>query len=487
MKKLLSFTAMLFAIGTLAAQSVPDGGFENWNTIYLQAPNKFNTSNMLFNNTISSTYLPNVTQTAGKYGSYGVQIASVLNGTDTLPGLIVDANINQNGLSGGIPYTQKPTGLRFWYKYTTSGVDSAVVFVMFKLAGTIIDSFNIVIPSSNSTSTYTLRSYYTTHPLTQTPDSVIFGAVSSKAILSQNNKSYSKGVVPGSTLVIDSVTFTGVGSNQPASLNGNFENWNIDTVNIPVGWYINYPGITRTSDRHAGNYALQVETANSLNGGPQPGQISTGYYPNCHGMCRELGGFAYTQQIDTLEFWYKYTPVSTDTGAIYVNFVKNGQNIYGTNFTVITSVSSWTYATIPFNVGQTPDTVIIDITSSAHNHDTVNAQYVPYIGSTFKIDNLTFASQRGTLGINDLQATGGIKVYPNPAKNQISVDLSNISGSIEKISIYDMSGRVLYSQNYSNKLKNSTENIDVTNLSGGIYLIEVKTGTGNFYQKVSKQ
>ncbi len=488
MKKILSFAVALFAIGAISAQSIPDGGFEVWNTTLIESPNYFNTSNLLFNSTISSSYVPNVTQTAGKYGSYGVQIASVLNGTDTLPGLIVDANVGRNGLDGGIPYAQKPTGLRFWYKYTTAGVDTGAVFVMFKLAGNIIDSFLLVIPSSQSTSTYTLRSYYTTHPLTQTPDTVIFGAVSSLAIFNnQSSKSYSKGVVPGSTLVIDSVTFTGVGSNQPAKLNGNFENWNTDTAKIPPGWYINYPGITQTSDRHAGSYALQVSTVNSINGGAQPGQISTGYYPNCHGMCHELGGFPYTTQIDTLQFWYKYTPVSADTAAIYLNFVKNGQNIYGTNFIVFNNVTSWTYATVPFNLAQMPDTVMIDIISSAHNHDTTNAQYTPYLGSTFKIDNLTFTSQKASLGLNELLAKDGIRVYPNPAKNQINVDLSNISGSLQTITIYDMSGRVLNSQNYSGVVRNSIESIDISSLSSGIYLIEVRTANGNFYQKISKQ
>ncbi len=480
MKQKLLILALLVN-GGLFAQSIPDGGFETWSVYTWQDPQYYNTSNQAGNHssTVGSSTIPpaNVTQTTGKYGSFGVQIQNILFHTDTVPGYIIEANTGGGGggPTGGIPYAQKPTGVRFWYKYTTTGVDTAAILVMFKKSGVIIDSFFVAIPSSASTSTYTLHSYYPVHPIPVTPDTVIFAAAASKAVVNQHNN-FNKGIIPGSTLTIDSVTFTGVGALQPAELNGNFENWITDTINIPIGWFISYPGTTITTDHYAGTHALQVETVNSPSNGITNGQANTGYWPNnCYSNCYEQGGYAYTTQVDTLTFWYKYSPKPNDTAQVWLNFIKNGQGIYGTSINFYTSVTSWTYASFPFNVGQSPDTVVVNITSSAHNHDTSQAQYAPYVGSTFKIDNLQFKSQ--PLGIAPvMEQSGEITIYPSPAKETLNIDFTNqsIRGAVT-ISIIDMLGReVIQSEQNVNT---TILPIDISGLTSGVYLIKVMNGS----------
>ena len=60
------------------------------------------------------------------------------------------------------------------------------------------------------------------------------------------------------------------------------------------------------------------------------------------------------------------------------------------------------------------------------------------------------------------------KVYPNPAKNEITV--SSIE-NIGKITIYDVTGKVMYT---SNKV-NANSTVNVSTFSRGVYMIEVMT------------
>lgn len=90
-------------------------------------------------------------------------------------------------------------------------------------------------------------------------------------------------------------------------------------------------------------------------------------------------------------------------------------------------------------------------------------------------------------GVNKITAAeDNINIYPNPATSQITIDLTNISGTIESIAIYDMSGRILTTQNYAEGVRNAVETIDVSNFATGMYLVETTTSNGRFCEKVCK-
>jgi len=61
-------------------------------------------------------------------------------------------------------------------------------------------------------------------------------------------------------------------------------------------------------------------------------------------------------------------------------------------------------------------------------------------------------------------------VFPNPAKSNISVLLSN-SANLQKIDIYSILGDKIISQKNLNQVKTT---IDVSHLSSGIYFIRAK-------------
>jgi len=92
-------------------------------------------------------------------------------------------------------------------------------------------------------------------------------------------------------------------------------------------------------------------------------------------------------------------------------------------------------------------------------------------GIIFKIQDASF----GTLDyeINEFS------LFPNPAKNSISIKLSN-DNLATKIAIFDLTGKLLLSQ----KLENNPENtISIASLTKGIYMVSVETENGVSYSK----
>ncbi len=158
--------------------------------------------------------------------------------------------------TGGMPYDQKPVGLRGWYKYNVASADSGTIIVAFSKGGTNIGTYYIKLGGIKDS--YTLFNVNFDPALTQVPDSVALGALSCN---------FSKGDEQphgpaGSTLFLDSISFTGVTA-QPALLNGDFESWDSRAVDFPVQWYIQTDrgeGFARSTDAAKGTYALELST-----------------------------------------------------------------------------------------------------------------------------------------------------------------------------------------------------------------------------------
>ncbi len=83
------------------------------------------------------------------------------------------------------------------------------------------------------------------------------------------------------------------------------------------------------------------------------------------------------------------------------------------------------------------------------------------------------------VGIED-DAFSKIKVYPNPATDNITIECAE---NINKIEVFDVLGRKIISN--ENILNNT--NVDITSLNNGIYFLIVHTENGNGEYKIIKQ
>lgn len=84
-----------------------------------------------------------------------------------------------------------------------------------------------------------------------------------------------------------------------------------------------------------------------------------------------------------------------------------------------------------------------------------------------------------TTGIENIQENSKIKIYPNPAKNQITVELPESETSNLKLELFGLLGQVLFTKNGPA----TKELIDVRLLPEGIYYLKVQS---NLNQKIFK-
>ena len=83
-----------------------------------------------------------------------------------------------------------------------------------------------------------------------------------------------------------------------------------------------------------------------------------------------------------------------------------------------------------------------------------------------------------TVGITSFVKDENLKIYPNPVQNTLHLQSSS---TIEQVSIYDISGRMLQ------QIANPSQEVNISHLANGIYLVKVKTAGGEVVKKIVKQ
>lgn len=73
-----------------------------------------------------------------------------------------------------------------------------------------------------------------------------------------------------------------------------------------------------------------------------------------------------------------------------------------------------------------------------------------------------------------------LTLYPNPATDRITIDCSE---RINELSIYNLVGELVFQR----QLNNNKNEIDVSNLSKGVYIIRVLSASGTMQQKLIKE
>ncbi|MBS1635523.1 MAG: T9SS type A sorting domain-containing protein [Bacteroidetes bacterium] len=373
MRKILLFILSAFFSAAGMAQSVPNGGFENWIVTSYENPLNYQSSNQEEKN--GQTNVVNAIKTNDAYhGSYAIQLTTVAANNDTLFAYFANGNPGSNPPTGGVPISQKPNGLRVYYKSNINTGDTALILLYFKKLGTTIGTYLYKIGATHAT--YTLFNPTFSPALPVTPDTVIFAAASSNAFANFG--------IPGNMLQLDSLSFTGITS-QPAMLNGDFESWQTLSSYKLNGWSLG-GGYQRTTDVYSGSYALELQTSAPGFGDNSPRMGSAVDGISAPGTTK--GGYPFPNQVDTLFLYYKYLPADpTDSAAVYLNFKKNGVFNYGVNkYLGLSAV--YKLAKIPINAPSQPDSLLIFLNSSRTYPTPAN-----YIGSDFKIDNMYLKSQ----------------------------------------------------------------------------------------------
>ncbi len=73
-------------------------------------------------------------------------------------------------------------------------------------------------------------------------------------------------------------------------------------------------------------------------------------------------------------------------------------------------------------------------------------------------------------------------VYPNPTNGMVNISLSTFEDV--KVTLYDISGRQIYSKTLENNSNTFNENIDLSGIASGVYLLNVKSGSKTATKKL---
>ena len=99
------------------------------------------------------------------------------------------------------------------------------------------------------------------------------------------------------------------------------------------------------------------------------------------------------------------------------------------------------------------------------------------IGQT-DVNALYNAPNPATVGIDETKISNNLNVYPNPAKNELTI---NANEQIQTITIIDVTGKTVQS------FVNPNNTINVSALNNGIYFLTVKTKNGISYTRFIKE
>jgi hypothetical protein len=298
--------------------------------------------------------------------------------------------------------------------------------------------------------------------------------------------------------------------------NGGFESWGGNPspgiAAEPTGWYSNKSGsnIAKAGPticfqdgtiKRTGSYSVRVETTNyigtAVNGAVCTGVINAPSFNKSDGYIgtvnfsntSDIRFMTFTGKPDSLIGWYQYvsggsgeqpkirailhtadyfdpeTP-TTNHPACIANKIADALWIGGT-----ANQSSWKRFSVPFNYTSTatPSRIMINITSSANQATTI-------VGSKLWIDDLAvvYNTSTGVSNIDDQK----IRIY-NYDKT-IYVDLTGKTDNNSVITLFDLTGKAIYTQQVESDKLNS---FDLSAFSSGLYLYKL---SGSGYEKSGK-
>ena len=91
---------------------------------------------------------------------------------------------------------------------------------------------------------------------------------------------------------------------------------------------------------------------------------------------------------------------------------------------------------------------------------------------------------KSTAGIEPAGNLRGVRIYPNPAADRVTVSYYSALEEAAGWSVYTVNGSILGSGRWNSTAGDNVHTIDLTGISPGFYMLEVKTGTSLSRQKL---
>ena len=290
--------------------------------------------------------------------------------------------------------------------------------------------------------------------------------------------------------------------------NGNMETWDSTDVFIrPANWLTNGNYVTvfctppvitalQTNDKNSGNLAVELRAMYCIDDLFRD-QVFIGFtaigdvisFPNLP------YGIAYNQRPAEMNFYYKFHRVGSDVGFATITLItidNTGQLVHyigGGSVDIVNENSTYSLMSIPiiYDRPDTPDVMQITFGTSKtlmlqnqlnHTLPTPDAN----IGTSLWIDDISVSG--GTLGVNEYQEINSCKIFPNPAKEDIIIEM------MQKNQLNGMTCEIINIEGQKIKtieLKTQKTTIDIKDLSSGLYILKIKSDNVITIRKLIKE
>lgn len=97
---------------------------------------------------------------------------------------------------------------------------------------------------------------------------------------------------------------------------------------------------------------------------------------------------------------------------------------------------------------------------------------------------ITFTVEITQVGINNIAGLDGLNVYPNPTSGMLFVNYDNNSTKTLRVTLLNVAGQEILSENINNFNGNYKQNFDISNLAAGVYMLQIVTDGQSYTTKV---
>lgn len=235
-------------------------------------------------------------------------------------------------------------------------------------------------------------------------------------------------------------------------------------------------------------------------------EIETDYYSRAStSSLNELGFMILDQTQSKVLAGFKFN----EFGKIYAWLYSNSTNGYGnfnyllgdSGFSITLPKGEWVKLILRYDKNTGNATFIIkDKDGKLISQDTYKGEtqgiepaevdYAIFQGDSMNtmsaganFDNYKVSAVKNTLALNDVTNENDFSIYPNPATTEINLR-GHSTSRISNITITDVSGRIVKQSRFDNF---SNVQLNIANLSKGIYLLKVTTEKGTITKKFIKE
>ncbi|WP_294263776.1 T9SS type A sorting domain-containing protein [uncultured Chryseobacterium sp.] len=240
-----------------------------------------------------------------------------------------------------------------------------------------------------------------------------------------------------------------------------------------------FKGITTTAS--AGNDILQGTVDIYTGPATGAGRIQCALYDATAGIV----GIGYDYSTKKIVGMGRLTPVSTGTAAFYTitlgttsTYTANTWVTVSFRYNKTTGAYTWTTPEGSFTFNNSSYTFTPGLVPLEYDFISVTSTGNT-VANQAAVDNLNLIyTNSATLATNEVtNAKNSVSVYPNPVTDYVNIKSDD---KINKVEIFDLSGRKVF-------VTDKNEQINVTDLAPGNYIMNIDTINGNVSKKLIKK